>query len=111
MSAKVNTSEIIHKKGDGEWWYAPLTLASYWFCGLVCLWSTAMMLKEGRIDYLWKILRLFADDLRTVSFEKQPIAFSILLCLFSLGAIGFLVAGWLKFTTRRRRYLAHAKQF
>ncbi len=102
-------ADKIHKMADGKRWYAPLTLGSYWISGVFCFWVTASTISEGHFDYLWKGLRLLADDRQTLNFKEQPIAFTLLVFGFILCGLALILIGWLKFTRRRSSYLANAK--
>lgn len=102
-------ADKLHQAAEGKWWYDPLTLLGYWISGGFCLWATVSIAMEGHFDYLWKGLRLLSDDHRTLEFKEQRVAFVTLLGLFTLCSLGFILIGWLKFTKRRRHYLANTR--
>ncbi len=102
-------TEKIHKAADGKWWYAPLTLVSYWLLGALGLCVTGSMIVAERFDYLWRSTRLFAGGDQVITFHNHPIGFVLLVILFASSGPIFFLMGWVKFVSRRRSYLANAK--
>ena len=102
-------AEKLHKASDGRWWYAPLTLVTYWLFAVLVLWVTGSAINEGRVDHLWRSTRLLAGGARSITFVDRPLTFVSLILLFAGCSLALFLIGWIKFTRRRRTYLANAK--